>query len=190
MRIGIDFDNTIVCFDSLFYEEAVKKNLIPKTTGRNKLAVRAALRSQGKEDAWTELQGFIYGAAISRAKPYEGVEEFFRQASKQKHELVIVSHKSTTPALGAPHDLHAAARGWLKNNKFSTDAFFETSISLKIERIKKLKCELFIDDLLEFLTNPAFPMQVDRILFSPAILQENIPFRQASSWKQIQNWLL
>jgi len=197
MRIGVDFDNTIVCFDTLFYAEALRKKLISNETPANKLAVREALRSRWGDLVWTELQGTIYGEKIQDAQPYEGVKAFFSAAKDKGHEVFVISHKTQTPALGPAHDLHAAARNWLQSQTFFSDlglkeehAFFETSIAGKIERIQKMKCEIFIDDLVEFLAHPDFPSTVDRILFSPSALQPHIPFRQATSWSQIQNWII
>mgnify|MGYP003339752174 CR=1 FL=1 len=50
MLIGIDFDNTIVSYDSLFYKVAAEQKAVPTTVARTKLAVRDHLRAIGKED--------------------------------------------------------------------------------------------------------------------------------------------
>ena len=77
MRIGIDFDNTIVCFDTLFHRAAVEKSLIPADLPLSKTSVRDYLRREGREEAWTELQGYVYGVKIHDAAPFPGVLEFF-----------------------------------------------------------------------------------------------------------------
>ena len=40
MRIGLDFDNTIVTYDSLFHKVATEQGLVPASLPVSKLAVR------------------------------------------------------------------------------------------------------------------------------------------------------
>ena len=67
MIVGIDFDNTIVCYDDIFHREALDRELIPAATPARKEAVRDYLRQQDKEDLWIELQGYVYGPGITSA---------------------------------------------------------------------------------------------------------------------------
>ena len=53
MRIGIDFDNTIVSYDELFHKVAVEQALVSNM--QIKLAVRDYLRKIDNEPVWTEL---------------------------------------------------------------------------------------------------------------------------------------
>ena len=78
MRIGIDFDNTIVSYDALFYKVAVNKGLVPSDLPKSKLAVRDYLRKINNEPVWTELQGYVYGARMGDAAAYPLVIEFFK----------------------------------------------------------------------------------------------------------------
>ena len=55
MRIGVDFDNTIVCYDEVFHRVALERKLISPSLRVNKGAVRDHLRTIGREDAWTEM---------------------------------------------------------------------------------------------------------------------------------------
>lgn len=176
MRIGIDFDNTIICYDGIFHAAAVARDLIPAETGHDKTAVRDYLRRADQEDLWTELQGIVYGKDISRARPYPGVREFITQRLGAGDAVFIVSHKTRYPYIGERHDLHAAARGWLVENGIlgdaddqldETSAFFELTKEDKLARIGALDCDLFIDDLPEFLGEAAFPAGTRRILFDP-----------------------
>lgn len=64
MRIGIDFDNTTACYDGVFHRIAVAQGLIPATTPTDKTSVRHCLRAQGKDSAFTELQGYVYGPGM------------------------------------------------------------------------------------------------------------------------------
>src|SRR5579862_1715508 len=116
MRIGIDFDNTIVSYDALFHKVACERDLIPPDTPVNKVAVRDHLRRIGKEELWTELQGYVYGARMDEALAYPGVIEFLSGAAAAGHELAIVSHKTRHPFLGPQYDLHAAARRWVERH--------------------------------------------------------------------------
>ena len=80
MRIGLDFDNTIVSYDALFHAVAVEKLLVPAETPVSKVEVRDYLRAIGNEPAWTELQGYVYGARMEQAEAYSGFFEFVRAA--------------------------------------------------------------------------------------------------------------
>lgn len=174
--IGIDFDNTIVCYDDVFYQIAVSEGVIPVTTGRSKGAVRGWLRAAGREDEWTALQGLVYGARIHLAPAFPGCLDFLRRCRAADVPVAVVSHKTRHPFAGPPHDLHAAARGWLERQGVFDDpalgldperVFFEPAKAGKLARIAALSCTAFIDDLPEFLSEPGFPPGVRRIHFDP-----------------------
>src|ERR1700722_5900012 len=118
MRIGIDFDNTIACYDGVFHAAALERGLIPPNLGRDKNSVRDHLNGAGHKDDFTELQGYVYGARMELVRPYPGFVEFVAAARKAGHELFIVSHKTRHPILGPKHDMHAAARGFLTHRGF------------------------------------------------------------------------
>jgi hypothetical protein len=171
MRIGIDFDNTIVCYDPLIYEIAVEKNLVPVTLGRTKQDVRDYLRDKGQEAEWTKLQGEIYGSRIQAATPFPGVVEFI-ELVRAYHDVLIVSHKTRFPYDGEKVDLHAAARTWLESQAFWNDlgrnaVHFELTLEEKLARIGQSECDVFIDDLPEVLNHPHFPEGVGKFLFDP-----------------------
>ena len=63
MRIGIDFDNTIACYDGVFHAAALERGLIPPHLGRDKNSVRDHLNGVGRNDDFTELQGYEIGRA-------------------------------------------------------------------------------------------------------------------------------
>ncbi|TSA53505.1 MAG: haloacid dehalogenase-like hydrolase, partial [Nitrosomonadaceae bacterium] len=116
MRIGIDFDNTIVSYDALFHKVARERNLVPSSAPVNKVAVRDYLRRIGQEEHWTEMQGYVYGSRMDEALAYEGVADFIRHAMAAGHQIFIVSHKTRYPFLGPQYDLHMAARAWIKHH--------------------------------------------------------------------------
>src|SRR5687768_16860309 len=81
MRLGIDLDNTIISYNSLFAQLAVESGLVPPDVATNKQSIRDYLRRQGQEDRWTELQGIAYGSRIEEALPFPGIYEFFQRCS-------------------------------------------------------------------------------------------------------------
>jgi hypothetical protein len=173
LRIGIDFDNTIVSYDALFHRAAVDRGLVQADLPPNKLAVRDHLRRIGREDDWTELQGYVYGPRIAEAAPFPGAIEFFRWARDAGIDVRIVSHRTKHPFIGPQHDLHAAARGWVTLFLESQglirhdQAFFELTKAEKVARIASTGCTHFIDDLPEILLADGFPASTQRILFDP-----------------------
>lgn len=197
MRIGVDFDNTIACYDGIFHAVAMKHMLVPANIGTSKDSVRNYLRAVGRENDWTELQGLVYGAHMAMVPPYPGVIDFFRRCIAFGIDIYIVSHKTRSPYRGKSQDLHAAARSWLTQKGFFNDVglpdervFFELTKQDKLARIGALKCDVFIDDLPEFLAEPQFPQNVDRVLFDPLKVAEITPFRRMHSWNEIEAALL
>jgi hypothetical protein len=73
LKLGIDFDNTIVSYDHSFQEYASNQSIILEDYESPKISVRNALKkkSRGNLD-WTKLQGEVYGSRMSDALPYEG----------------------------------------------------------------------------------------------------------------------
>lgn len=173
MILGVDFDNTIVCYDGLFHAQAVARGLIPPDTPVGKTAVRDALRDSGREDEFTLLQGYVYGPGIRAARPYPGVTECLRSLRRKGVAICIVSHKTRFPHLGPRYDLHRFARDWLATAGFAggrnglARLFLEATKEDKAWRIASLGCTHFMDDLPEFLSHPDFPSGVRRLLFAP-----------------------
>lgn len=176
IRIGIDFDNTIACYDGVFHAAALERGLIPAGLGRDKNSVRDHLNSSGRKDDFTELQGYVYGARMDLVAPYPGFAEFVAAARGAGHELFIVSHKTQHPILGPRHDMHAAARGFLAKHRLAgisasqidpANIYFELTKDAKVARAAALRCDVFVDDLPEILTTTGFPGGMRRILFDP-----------------------
>lgn len=200
MLIGIDFDNTIVCYDQVFYGAAVMKGLIPQELPPTKGHVRDFLRHLGMEDQWTELQGHVYGVMIRDAEPFPGVLDFFRCCIREGLPVCIISHKTLYPFEGPKYDLHLAAERWLEERGFydplsvglSRDlVHFELTKKEKLDRIASLGCTHFIDDLPEFLMDAEFPSSVNRILFDPTGDHcDTRYFQRVRSWKEIKEILI
>ena len=175
MRIGIDFDNTIVSYDALFHKVACEKELINSTVSKNKLAVRDFLRANDQENIWIELQGYVYGARMSEAEAYPDAIDMIQRLVKAGHTLAIISHKTKYPYRGPHYDLHAAARAWVERYLYidghalipNNQLFFELTKEEKIARITEFDCHVFIDDLPEILLAIEIPKNIRRFLFDP-----------------------
>ncbi|OQA34713.1 MAG: hypothetical protein BWY57_00275 [Betaproteobacteria bacterium ADurb.Bin341] len=200
MRIGIDFDNTIVSYDSLFFKVAIEQGAVPADTPVNKVAIRDYLRRIGKEDVWTEMQGYVYGARMEEAEAYPGFFDALRQLLAQGHTARIVSHKTKHPFIGPKYDLHAAARTWVAKYLQPSGSqlienqniYFELTKAEKISRIAALECDLFIDDLPEILLAEQFPPATQRLLFDPEAchsgsLPESIDIIRG--WNELPAWI-
>lgn len=167
LRIGIDFDNTIVSYGEAFHRLATERGLVPPGIKPIKEAVRDHLRSVDREDEWTELQGYVYGPGMRLVDPFPGLLDFLERCERTDVETVIVSHKTRNPYRGPRHDLHASAHEFLERHQIRTSAYFEPTKEAKLEQIAALGCTYFIDDLPEFLVAPGFPLAVARVLFDP-----------------------
>ena len=168
--IGIDLDNTIVCYDDVFDRAARDQGLVGAGPRLSKGELRDRLRAAGREDDWTALQGYVYGPGMSLAVPFEGALEFVRECGLAGVEVAIVSHRTRHPYAGPSYDLHSSARHWLADREVNLPAeriHLEETREAKFQRIGAIGCTTFIDDLPEFLTDPAFPAGVERVLFDP-----------------------
>lgn len=174
--LGIDFDNTLVSYDRVFHHVARDQGLITPEIGHGKDDVRKYLRSVGREDDWTALQGEVYGARMDLASPYDGAIDAIRKLKEAGIVIRIISHKTKFPFKGPRYDLHEAARGFLAMKGIAgseaallepKDVFFELTIEEKLRRIASESCSVFIDDLPEILTHPGFPGEVRPVLFDP-----------------------
>lgn len=174
MTIGLDLDNTIVCYDESLHRLAVELFGMPATVAPEKNAVRQYFRDHARERDWTALQGVAYGSRMSLAKPFPGALDFVRQAVGSGHMVSIVSHRTRHPVIGERVDLHALAARWLEEAGFlnagkldSSRIFFEETRDAKVRRIASTACDVFLDDLPEVLEDEYFPSGVHRYLFAP-----------------------
>ncbi len=176
MRIGVDFDNTIACYDGVFHAAAVERGLIPTTIATDKTSVRDYLRARGQDAVFTELQGYVYGPGMRHVGLSPGVAEALRGFVSAGHALYLISHKTRSPFAGAGHDLHEAAWAFLRMQRLldapdapfrTDDVYLELTREAKLARIAKQCCDMFIDDLPEVLASPGFPAATRGILFDP-----------------------
>ena len=175
MRIGLDFDNTIVRYDALFHRIGCDLADLPADLPPSKVSVRDHLRRIGREEIWTEMQGLVYGPRMGEADLFPGVLEFMDWATRRGDELYIVSHRTQFPFLGPAFDLHQAARRFAHERLIGGGRplvaeqriFLELTKAAKLARITELECQVFIDDLPEILLDAAFPSAALGILFDP-----------------------
>jgi hypothetical protein len=173
MRIGIDFDNTLIDYDRVFLEAARGRGLVPPDFAGSKKAVRDAIRLlPDGEPAWQRLQGYVYGAGIGGAVAFPGAHEFLWRCAHAGAATFIVSHKTRFGHFDSARvDLREAARGWMLAQGFleivpADHLYFEDDRERKIARIASLRCTHFIDDLEEVFADPTFPAGARRILLS------------------------
>lgn len=196
MIIGLDFDNTLVKYDEIFHAVALEHGYIEPALPVDKTAVRDFIRARGGYDEWTALQGEVYGNRMSEARLFPGVTECLAQLAENGHRFYIISHKTRFAKKGTRHDLHAAARDFLRSNGlFSPEyglsreqVFFCPEREEKIARIAACGCRYFIDDLPEVFLEPAFPPRVGKILFAPRNRIEG-DWRLCSDWSDIYRYL-
>tara|TARA_B100001027_G_scaffold216900_1_gene194969 strand:- start:429 stop:1046 length:618 start_codon:yes stop_codon:yes gene_type:complete len=195
VKVGIDFDNTIVSYDSLFYKVALELGVIPEEIDRTKISVRDFLRKNNKNDIWTSIQGMVYGEKMIEAEVYEGFIEFIKFLKSEKFDFCIISHKTKYPFIGKKTNLHNAALNWIQkflnidNQILIKDEliYFEDTKELKVDRIISEKCDVFIDDLPEIFEIPSFPDFVNKYLFDPNETYVGNQFLSFSSWLEIKN---
>lgn len=196
-RIGIDFDNTIACYEEAFSEVATSLDIVIDSGVYGKSDVKRWIVDQPNgEFKWQRLQGKVYGKYMALARCYAGVQEFIYLARERGHQVFIVSHKSEFGHFDeelVPLRLQAIA--WLnqfgflgeQNHLISYDhVFFEPTRADKIARVCKLNCTHFIDDLREVFDAPGFPSNIVKILFTPNQVEYSANgINCVSSWRGI-----
>lgn len=191
VRIGIDFDNTIICYDTVFAAAARQRGLVPDGWTGSKTDVREYLRQRpGGELAWQGLQGWVYGKGIGRAEIFPGVTEFLDACRRNGVNVSIVSHKTQFGHQDPDRtDLRVAACDWLRGTGLIgtdssalavEDVYFEDTQAAKVKRLASLDLDVFIDDLVDVFEQPHFPLSAKAILFG----HDARPGR----WKSIGSW--
>ena len=174
-HIGIDLDNTIICYDKSFYKVGVEHGLIPYHVGATKTEIKAYLTSLPEgQYQWETLQGLVYGKQIGQATLFGGVLSFLDTAlAGKKKRVSIVSHKTVL----AHHDpdqtnLRDTAISFLKENAVIApdrlainDVYFCKTLEEKVQKISALNCSVFVDDLAKVFQHPEFPTSCRPLLF-------------------------
>jgi hypothetical protein len=194
LRIGIDFDNTIIGYDAVFLAAARERQLVGADMAGTKQAIRDAIRLlPDGEISWQRLQGYVYGTGIRDAVLIDGVADFLGRCHARGHVVYIVSHKTEFNRYDPDQvNLRDAALAWMEAKGLFGDpfgvarghVFFEATRADKLARIAALGCTHFVDDLEEVLTAPGFPKAVRRIMFS-ARAETAMPFPVCASWQAL-----
>ncbi|MBK4723184.1 hypothetical protein JJL56_30480 [Azospirillum sp. YIM DDC1] len=194
--IGIDFDNTIACYDHVFAPAAIEMGLVPAGFAGDKRAVRRAIQDSPAGDAgWMGLQGQVYGRLMERARLFEGVLDFLALCRREGVPVAVISHKTEYGHFDPYRvNLREAALLWMDgaglfdtpHTGLSPDrVLFEATRFGKIARIAASGCRRFVDDLPELFTDPAFPPGVERHLLAPEGSTAAGPFHRHASWNAI-----
>jgi hypothetical protein len=194
MRIGIDFDNTLVDYDHVFRDAAKRQGLVDRAFQGSKRELRDNIRLLADgEHAWQRLQGYVYGAGIEHARMFDGADAFLQACRTKDVCVFVISHKTQYGHHDPMRvDLRRAAldwmgmRGFFRANGYGIPAervFFENTRAAKLTRIYAVGCTHFIDDLEEVFRDPDFPSRVCPILFAAS---GALPAGAVcSSWRQI-----
>lgn len=200
MRIGIDFDNTIVSYDAVFSAAAIGRGWLAPDFVGTKRAVRDAVRLlPDGERKWMSLQGEVYGPRMAEAQPFAGIAEFLARCRGAGLDVFIVSHKTERGHFDPTNtDLRQASRAWLSAQGLmgpgaaipAENVSFHPTRDEKIKAIAALRCDVFIDDLEEVLLDSGFPPSCRRILFTGAAVETPVlPFESRSDWHEIADAL-
>ena len=199
MLIGLDFDNTLAHYDSVFAAEARKQCLVSDEWKGTKQELKDKLYStQGGDKSWQKIQGQVYGPSMHKAELFPGVTRFLLRCKLLGHTIFIVSHKTKYGHFDSTKTLLRQAaldwmhsRGFFDEDKFSiskNNIFFATTRQAKIEKINDLNLDVFVDDLEEVFAEKSFP-DIKKILFSK-IYKNKYHDIICSNWFNIENSIL
>ena len=197
MLIGVDLDNTIITYDALFRRLADEGGFLADDGRMAKKEVRDTMWTRdGGHQAWTDIQALAYGPRIGEADAFPDALEFFRRCAEQGVETCIVSHKTEFAASDPERscNLRDAAMGWLEGHGFfgkdtalgPDRVYFASTRQEKVELIRELGCDLFVDDLIEVFEEPGYPESAIPVLFSPAgNAPESFPGEVCARWERM-----
>jgi hypothetical protein len=199
VRIGLDLDNTLVCYEDVFVREAKQMGLVGDSWGGSKQQVKKELQSRpGGEQTWQALQGRVYGLCMGHATLFPGVASFLMRCTQRGDEVFIVSHKTEfghfdktkTPLRSAAINWMEAA-GFFDPGRFNLpreNLFFLETRAEKVRKISALRLDIFVDDLEEVFLEPDFPL-IKKILFNREPDGDCFDF-SAEMWSEIENEIL
>ncbi|MBF0422675.1 MAG: hypothetical protein HQL73_06760 [Magnetococcales bacterium] len=206
MRIGFDFDNTLVCYDHCFSQAAAARGWLPESPGSEVLTKRTVsqkLRTlEEGEQKWQELQAYCYGPGMTAATLMAGADRFIRTARQRGARCVIVSHKTRFSPLDREqrYDLRQAAVRWMQANRFfhadglgfvAEDVSFTSTRLAKVQQIVRLRLDVFIDDLAEVFLEPEFPRVPTQslLLDRDGLVADHPAYRRFSHWDGLHDAL-
>lgn len=200
MKIGIDLDNTLICYDEVFKQYGEELGMLPQCIKPNRSEIRAYIRNQiGGEKEWQKLQGQVYGRGLLNAKLFPGVHRFLWRCRQRGITVEIISHKTDYGHFDASHtSLPQAAIAFLiKTGIYTGDSsslikevsFFPTREE-KIRAIAGKNFDWFIDDLPKIYDSPKFPRITNKLGFDPHLDNTFTDVVVATSWLEIDHYIL
>ncbi len=188
MLIGVDFDNTLVCYDSAI-QKLADEFLVPAYVNRVKSDIKSYFHNEGKHQQWTEFQGHLYGPGMIHARPFKNCVRVLARMNERGFNFSIISHRSRVPYAGPKYDLHEFAQEWIDkwlvdDVTFDGKIFFNLTLDKKILEIQNQKCHVFIDDLIDVFDHVYFPTSTKKILFVP----DGRKIDQSPEVKLMRNW--
>lgn len=197
MRIGIDLDNTIIRYDKAFLQEARRENIVPhQWVGGKKKIQEFILETDPKGLIWQRLQGRVYGKHIKNADVFPGVHRFLWRCHSRDIQVHVVSHKTQFGHFDTDETpLRDVAVEFLKDKGLYSNSprsliksvTFKSTLSEKVEHIRRENFSWFVDDLLKVFQYPRFPDTVKKILFSPSESSQERGRLTCQSWGEIEN---
>ena len=195
MLVGLDLDNTIICYDNLFLkllrEQAWCKE---QPDGKQELKNVVVALEDGQQK-WEFLQWQAYGPRCSEASLSPGFIDFMAQGQQKNIKFCVISHKTVFAKqdLQKIHPLREIAMQTLEKWGLfcvpglpltKNDIHFADHRDEKLTMINKMACDVFVDDLYEVLDHPKFPLSTKPIWFSSQgnINTKLIPY---PNWKSV-----
>ena len=194
VRIGLDFDNTLACYDDVFTSESQKLGVITSCWRGSKQDLRDELRSRPDgERLWQTLQGRVYGPSMEQAVMFPGAALFLMRSRQRGDEVFIVSHKTEFGHFDSTRTpLRQAALDWMESKELfdqrrfglvKENVFFAGTRSEKVQQIARLNLDIFVDDLEEVFAEEGFP-PINKVLFNSKA-QGQCHDLQCNSWSEI-----
>jgi hypothetical protein len=192
MRIGFDFDNTIVDYDLVFTQIANELNLEYLDSPKNSIKKYYEVEL-GQPNSWKKIQFKVYCELISKITPSEKFITFLNWLIDNKHDIFIVSHKTQNIKINNKNlNLRQPAKKWIEKNIpiFNKERiFFESSAIEKIRKIKSLNLDFFVDDLITILNHRQFPLITKKILYNSSLHKLNKIYI-ASNWDEVKKYII
>jgi len=196
-KIGIDLDNTIICYDTAFRLAAQKFGLIGNDTILSKESLCNQIRrKENGEKQWQKLQGYVYGKGISNAEIFPGFYRFLWRCYQNNVKVEIVSHKtkyghfdtSKTPLRSASNDFLSDKNIINNNIQLIRKITYTDTLTDKLDYIRHSGFDWFIDDLVK-MVDPMIAKGQKSILFSPNSQMHEAYSHTVNSWEEIENLL-
>ena len=187
MKIGIDFDNTIVNHDFSFNK--IFENYFEKDDSIKSYEKKNILKNSLSQKNWINAQELVYSDYINQyGKVFSGFKKFSYRCKILGHKLEIVSHKSKLSFI-KKIDLIFPAKKFINDNIKVDKIFFFENLNKKISHINKSDYDFFIDDLPLVLSQINLPYK-KKIFFNRAIKTIDKNYLNKKNWKEIENYIL